>query len=776
MLSINYSGKPEIIFVFDHPSPADYYSGKLLTDSIGSIVSGILECLDVSYCVLFALDFVPEINDNKSLKKSMSQVVDRIIELDPKIIVTFGSKITKALIGTREGIKNTRGVVHTSHGYNILPTYNPYEYAINNDFSIIETIKQDILLAEEIAIGNGEKSVSKNYYICDDKSSLRDCAGYFKESNFEYISSDYECKDEEIYKDNEIICCGVTGKENEAFCLRLNNDNPELNQYASKILTDILQHKKWIMHNAKFELACNHLLGINPYPNHIYDTMLLHYLYDERLSHKLKDIVRQMFPQEGNYEQEIHKYLKNSDYRTIPFDVIADYNCHDADLTLKVFNKLYPELRDGKEMVPYGLLEQSLLTFHIIEKTGMNIDLNYARDIKAKVDKIIKDMEHILYSHKLIHNFKASYGTAFNVSSPKMLQYLLYGMLKIPVVTTSKLTGLPSTDMEAINYCISASPTEEIKEVLSFIKTMKEFISINSKILAPIEGWKGRDGRVHSTYNLGTTKTGRLSSSAPNLQNISAKETILSIVDGAPVIRNIFSAIPGHKLIELDIAQAELRILAHESQDANLLKIFREGKIDMHMNTAKKIFGDIEITKDMRRVAKSINFGVMYGITAHRVSEELEVSLEDAQQYIDTFFASYPGVMYWITSVLDACVRNGFCVSQMGRIRRFSGADFDDYKEGWKRQAINHPIQSLASDIVLVTVNKTSGYYKIVNEVHDSIMYEVPNNKVKEAIKVLKNLAEIEVPKSLPFKLSVPWLCDIKIGERWGEMKDEEKI
>jgi DNA polymerase-1 len=311
---------------------------------------------------------------------------------------------------------------------------------------------------------------------------------------------------------------------------------------------------------------------------------------------------------------------------------------------------------------------------------------------------------------------------------------------------------------------------DELKTLLSFIKMLKEFESINSKILKPVQEWCGRDGRVHSSYNLGTTRTGRLSSSGPNLQNISAKETILKTVEGAPIIRNIFRAIPGHVLLEVDIAQAELRILAHLSQDPTLLKIFREGKIDIHDNTARNIFGDVEISVDMRRVAKTVNFGIAYGATQYRVAAEAGVSPEIAQSYIDSFFRSYPGVLDWMNIIYEEGLSNGYVFSEMGRVRRFGPADFDDFKGKWKRQAINHPVQSLASDIVLFTTNKLAGYLKIVNTVHDSILFEIEEKKVEEVAQYIKQVVEIEVPKRLPFKLSIPWLCDLKIGTCWGSM------
>jgi DNA polymerase-1 len=279
-----------------------------------------------------------------------------------------------------------------------------------------------------------------------------------------------------------------------------------------------------------------------------------------------------------------------------------------------------------------------------------------------------------------------------------------------------------------------------------------------------------KTGRIHTSYNQTIASTGRLSSTEPNLQNIPAKGTGLS-----SEIRKAFVAKKGCKLLSLDYSQIELRIVAHVSGDENMKEVFNKGE-DIHTNTAMQIFNVTakDITKDMRRDAKAINFGVLYGLSSFGLSSRIgEVSHSAAKEFIDRYFAAYPQVKAYLEDVKAQVNKQGYVKNELGRVRKFPEIKSSQYfiRAAAERAAINFPIQSLAADVLKVAMINIFKEMKgkdeeirMLLQVHDELVFEVKKEKLDYWVKKIKPLMEQAI------KLSVPVAAEAKVGFNWGEM------
>jgi DNA polymerase I-like protein with 3'-5' exonuclease and polymerase domains len=390
-----------------------------------------------------------------------------------------------------------------------------------------------------------------------------------------------------------------------------------------------------------------------------------------------------------------------------------------------------------------------------MENYGALVDKGYlgdlAKDINGEIDKLEKEI------------YK-SVGHEFNLNSPKQLSGVLFGELGLTPIKKGK--DHASTDEETLNELLGVHPSIEL------LLKYRELFKLKSTYVDTLPPLLDEKNRVHTTYHSDATKTGRLSSKDPNLQNIPAKG------DWGIKVREAFIAPAGSKLISADYNQIELRVMAHLSGDKALTEIFNKGE-DIHTRTAAEILKKKpeEITKDDRRIAKVVNFGIMYGISPFGLARQLKIDREIAKEIIERYFEEFSGVKSWLEKTLTDAYAKGY-VETLGGFRRH----LIELKQGnyrvraaGERQAINAPVQGTAADIIkaaMIRLNselKRKGFEtKMTLQVHDELVFEVPDNEVEQVKPLIKDLMENT------FKLSVPVLVEMKIGQNWGQMKPLE--
>ena len=386
-------------------------------------------------------------------------------------------------------------------------------------------------------------------------------------------------------------------------------------------------------------------------------------------------------------------------------------------------------------------------------KSGVLVDLKFlnrlGKDLKVKLTKLEKD----IYS---------KVGHEFNLNSPKQLQVVLFDELNLPVFRKTK-TGR-STDEETLHELSSAHP------VIALLLEYRQLFKLVSTYIDALPKSVAEDGRIHSTFNVEGSATGRLSSQNPNLQNIPVKGQI------GGEIRKAFVTPKGKVLLAADYSQIELRIMAHLADDPNLKKAFDEN-LDIHTATAVKIFKiPLEkITKEQRNVGKTMNFATLYGQGPHALSRQLGVEYEVARNYIDEYFLGFPRVREWMQKTLAFGYENGYVETLWGRKRYIPELKADNrmIKAAGERAAINHPVQGTAADMikkamvdifsVIASVAKQA--CQMILQVHDELLFECDPKNMKETAKMVKDKMENAL------KLSVPVVVDLKIGPNWGEMK-----
>ncbi|MBM4402062.1 MAG: DNA polymerase I, partial [Candidatus Cloacimonetes bacterium] len=337
---------------------------------------------------------------------------------------------------------------------------------------------------------------------------------------------------------------------------------------------------------------------------------------------------------------------------------------------------------------------------------------------------------------------------------------VLFDELSLPVIKKTKTQR--STDESVLKKLKGLHPC------ISPLLRYRELFKLKTGFVDPLPQMTDNGGRIHTTFNQARTTTGRLSSENPNLQNIP--------LDPKIGLRKAFVAPPGSKLLVADYSQVELRIIAHYSGDSNLITSFEKDQ-DIHAATAARIFNCFidEVTLKQRQVAKTMNFAVMYGMSAHGLSDVLEVEYIKAQKYIDEYFENYPGMKAWLEETVRKAHEQGIVSSLMGRRRLIPELSSNNSRLRWagERMAVNMPIQGTAADLIKLAMVKIEQRAKskeqrakMLLQVHDELVFEVPEDEIEEVGKLVKEEMEGAM------KLRVPLKVDLKVGESWGELEE----
>ncbi|MCX7605950.1 MAG: DNA polymerase I [Bacteroidia bacterium] len=512
-----------------------------------------------------------------------------------------------------------------------------------------------------------------------------------------------------------------------------------------------------VAHNLKYDwvvLAQNGLICKGPF----FDTLLADYLLDPEKPHGLDDIAKRELGL-----QKLHSYtalfdgLKTKDIRKVPVDRLASYACQDADLTLR----LYPILRRGLEAKNlsslYDRVELPLLTLLAdIELRGIRVDAAYLRDLNAEYEGELHRLEK--EAHRIA-------GEAFNLNSPKQLADLLFVRLGLPVQRKTP-TGQPATDEETLQALAHQHPLIDV--LLRYRELYKLRYTYGEGLLRSIHPVTGR---VHTTFQQAVAATGRLSSQNPNLQNIPIRTE-----EGKRFRKAFIPGKPGWVLLSADYSQIELRIAAALSGDPQMIRDFQEGR-DIHTATAQRLFGVQEVTSEMRRISKMVNFGIIYGITAHGLVQRLGggLSRTEAQKLIEQYFARYPRVKAYIEEQIARVREVGYAETLLGRRRYIPHINSQNkaQRAEAERLAINTPIQGTAADMIKLAMLRVSEKLRevpLLLQIHDELLWEVSREYLPQAIPVIHE----EMVGALPLPNQVPVEVEIRIGQNWLEMQRVE--
>jgi DNA polymerase I len=525
-----------------------------------------------------------------------------------------------------------------------------------------------------------------------------------------------------------------------------------LNQF--KPLLESAQHAK-LGHHLKYDahIFANYGIALSGMR---FDSMLESYVINSTATrHDMDSVAKKYLGVDTiHYEDVCGKGAKQITFDQVDLGTATRYSAEDADITLRLHQALWPQLTaEPKLKQLYETIEQPLVPVLLrMEHHGVLID---AAMLRKQSQQLAEQMQ------SLVSRCHDAAGQPFNVESPKQLQDILFNKLGIPVLRKTP-TGQPSTAEDVLEEL--AAEHELPRLILEYRGLAKLKSTYTDKLPQQINA---RTGRVHTSYHQAVAATGRLSSTDPNLQNIPIRSA-----EGRR-IRQAFVAPSDHVLVAADYSQIELRIMAHLSGDASLLKAFAEDR-DIHQATAAEVLGlPLEqVSSEQRRSAKAINFGLIYGMSAFGLAKQLSVGRNEAQQYIDLYFARYPGVKQYMERTRTQAHELGYVETVFGRRLylpdiQSRNASMRQYAE---RSAINAPMQGTAADIIkraMIDVDhwlQTSRFEaRLIMQVHDELVFEVPESKRDELI------AQVRQHMSSAAELAVPLKVDIGVGANWDE-------
>jgi DNA polymerase-1 len=503
-------------------------------------------------------------------------------------------------------------------------------------------------------------------------------------------------------------------------------------------------------HNAKYDYKVSRGWGIPRWKCKIWDTMVAAWLVDpERNNYSLDSLAGFFF---GVTTTAYYAIVpKGGTFDAVPLETACRYSAEDADLCIRVKQHLEPRLADVGAVGLFTDLEMPLLPILAeMEGLGIKIEPKVLKDYGAEMWTELESIQARTY--KIV-------GHEFNLSSTQQLQKVLFEERKLTPGKKTK-TGF-STDVAVLEELARED------EVPALILRHRTLTKLKSTYVDALSDLADREGRLHTNFVQTGTATGRLSSREPNLQNIPIR------AEEGRRIREAFVAKPGCVLISADYSQIELVILAHLSEDENLVSAFKEGR-DVHARTAALIFGvdEKDVAADQRRIAKTINFGVMYGMSAFRLASELGISRTDAAAFIEAYFRTYAGIRNYIDELIRKTEESGYASTILGRRRYIPAINSRNKTEkaAAERVAVNTPIQGSAADIVktamlnldraLIAADSPA---RLLLQVHDELILECPKDEAKKAAELVKREMENAV------KLTIPLRVGVEIGRRWGD-------
>lgn len=554
---------------------------------------------------------------------------------------------------------------------------------------------------------------------------------------------------------SELVCLSFSFRKHEAFCVTLPNNRKEtqeiLNEFREVFADDRIVK---IGQNLKYDLLMLLQYGIEV-KGIMFDTMIAHYLIQPELKHNL-DYLCEIYL---NYQKIPTENLIGSkgrnqiSMRSVPHEKLRDYACEDADLTLRLKDVLASEIEKHGVEELFSNIEMPLVpVLTDMEMTGVKLDTksldNYAVELREQIIALEKEIIGMA-------------GQEFNVSSPKQLGEILFEKLRIDPNAKLTKTKQYSTNEEVLAQLAHKHPI--VGKVLDF-RGLKKLLNTYVETLPQLIN--SRTGKIHTSYNQAITATGRLSSNNPNLQNIPIRDE-----NGREIRKAFIPSDSNHLFLSADYSQIELRIMAALSQDPQMMEAFGKNE-DIHAITASKIYKVPleEVTPEMRRKAKTANFGIIYGISAFGLSQRLNISRSEAKELIDGYFENFPRVKEYMDKSIEMARNDGYVQTIMGRRRYLNDINSNNavVRGMAERNAINTPIQGSAADIIKLAMIKIHTEFqtyalksKMVLQVHDELNFDVYKPELEKVEQIVKENMENAV------KIKVPLTIEMKSAENW---------
>ena len=634
---------------------------------------------------------------------------------------------------------------------------------LKKDKPVQKEVKTQLDLFQEFAPESSEapknasfesyKTVSHKYELIDNETDMRRICDFFLTK--QKLSFDTETTSTDAIS-AELVGLSFAVEPFKAFYVPV----PENREEAMKVLEifrPVYESERILKigQNVKYDLEVLANYGIE-LKGEMFDTMIAHYLLQPELRHNM-DYMAEVYL---NY-QTIHideligpRGKNQKSMRDVPPADVCEYAAEDADITLQLYNALEPKLKESDLYPLFRDVEMPLVrVLAEMEMNGVLIDTNALKETSVAFTERMLELERKIYEEA---------GEEFNISSPRQVGDILFEKLKIVEKAKKTKTGQYVTSEEVLQQLKNKAPI--VSNILAYRglkKLLGTYVDALPKLINP------RTGHIHTSFNQTVTATGRLSSSDPNLQNIPVRGE-----DGKD-IRRCFIPEPGCLFFSADYSQIELRVMAHLSNDANMIEAFREGH-DIHTATAAKIYKESldSVTRDQRTKAKRANFGIIYGITMFGLAQNLDIERSEAKQLIDGYFATYPQVQAYMEQSKEMARKNGYAETFLHRRRYLPDINSHNatVRNFAERNAINAPIQGSAADIIKVAMVRIYSRFKRENirskmilQVHDELNFSV----VPEEKELVERIVIEEMQNA--YALRVPLIADCGWGKNWLE-------
>ncbi|RLB11877.1 MAG: DNA polymerase I [Deltaproteobacteria bacterium] len=602
------------------------------------------------------------------------------------------------------------------------------------------------------------KDEENDYRVCADLDLLKDIVKQVKKKGF--VSVDTETTSEDPFN-AKLVGISMSWEQKKGYYLPIGHtylgvENQLSLEESRQLLKEILEDEKIkkIGHNIKYDAEVLKLHGIELKGIH-FDTMIASYVISPGLRQHNLDYLCEYYLGHKmiGYKDVVGKGIK--DFSQVSIETAVKYSCEDADYTLRLKDILEKKLKEDKNEELFYNIEMKLVPVLIdMEMAGVKVDIKLLWKLAVEFREKLKQIEEEIYKEA---------GMRFNINSSQQLGFVLFEKLKLPILKKTQKTKRYSTDVSVLKKLCAYN-----SKVPSLVLQYRTISKLKSTYIdALIRMADPKTHRIHTSYNQTVTATGRLSSSDPNLQNIPARDP-----EGRQ-IRKAFIAEDGYLLMSADYSQIELRVLAHYSNDEELINAFKNNE-DIHTKTAIEVLGikGREITPEERRLAKAINFGIIYGMGPKRLSEEIDIDYRKAKEYIDRYYEKYKGVARFREEIIEFARKNGYVTTLFNRRRYIPDINSENHRirAEAERIAINTPIQGTAADLIkkaMINIHermkKESPLTKMIMQVHDELVFEVPEKEVEK----VKNMVKEEMEGVYPMR--VPLKVDISIGKNWDE-------
>ncbi len=713
-----------------------------------------------------ASQLINEYNDIDGLIKNLDKIKQ---EKRRKILKESENdiRISLKLVTLKNDVKIPEGI-------NKIKTYNELKNENNNIFgflkeqgfrSISERLKSNSFISSYNNKIIQKKEIEPEYQLINSKK------------NFEKILSEIEKKgicaiDTETNSLNiekaKLVGISICFSENISYYIPINHttsdgskkiDNQLEENYVINHINKICKNESILKigQNIKYDIRILNKYGITF--NSIADTMLISYSIDNGIyKHNLDDLsFNHLNHTTIKYKEVVGTGKNEITFDKVTIDNAINYAAEDSLLTFRLFQNLYPRLIKEKANFVYQNIDLPLVeVLSSIEANGIEVNKKFLTSLSNEFENESKKLEKNIY--KLSKE-------EFNIGSPKQLGEILFVNLKIPGGKKTK-SGTYSTDSSTLNNLALDG-----FEIAQLVLDWRELTKLKSTYTDALFRLTDDKNRVHTSFGLANTLTGRLSSTDPNLQNIPIR------TENGKKIRTAFVSGKGKKLVSFDYSQIELRLAAEISSDKNFIKAFKNNE-DIHASTAKEIFNlnDSQINNDYRRKAKAINFGILYGISPYGLAKQLDISNTEAKDYINEYFIKYPKIKKYMEHQIDFAKTNQYVETIFKRKINIKGISDKNFAvRGFaERQAINAPIQGSAADIIKLAMIEIHKEIKLKNieaqmllQVHDELIFEVESKKYDNLVSNVKTIMESVHLKYKDF--SVPLTVDFGAGDHWGQ-------